>query len=73
MEVKPDIKAKTFSPQNAFFFATLSSIAYKAKGDAKGLVAGNSTCEGMGFDHFYWFEVLFVRDGSSRCSSTTAM
>ncbi|CAM9523149.1 unnamed protein product, partial [Ascophyllum nodosum] len=56
VEVKPDLKAKTFSPQNAFFFATLSSIAYKPKGEARGLVAGNSTCEGMGFDHFYWFE-----------------
>ena len=58
MEVKPDLHTTKFSPQNAFFFATLSNVAYKNQKEAKGLVVGNSTNEGMGFEQFYWFQVL---------------
>ncbi|CAN0311378.1 unnamed protein product [Pylaiella littoralis] len=56
VEVKPDLEATKFSPHNAFYFATLSKIAYKPFKEAMGLVKGNSTCEGLGFDRFYWFE-----------------
>lgn len=59
--MKPDLRATKFSPQNAFFFASLSKMAYKPKNEAMGLVKGNSTFEGVGFDSFYWFEVRFIR------------
>lgn len=55
--MKPDLEAKIFSPQNAHFFANLSNMAYSPHKEAEGLVVGNSTCEGAGFDSFYWFEV----------------
>ncbi|CAN0019599.1 unnamed protein product [Scytosiphon promiscuus] len=54
--MKPDLEATTFSPQNAFYFARLANIAYKPKNEAKGLVKGNSTSAGLGFDRFHWFE-----------------
>ena len=57
VEMKPDLAATTFSAQNAYFFANLSKIAYKPEQEARGLVKGNSTCEGLGFDRFHWFEV----------------
>lgn len=57
--MKPDLRATEFSAQNAYFFANLSKIAYKPEQEARGLVKGNSTCEGLGFDRFHWFEVRF--------------
>lgn len=57
--MKPDLSATSFSPQNAFFFANLSKIAYYPEKEARGLVKGNSTCGGLGFDRFHWFEVRF--------------
>lgn len=59
--MKPDLKATTFSPQNAFYFSMLSKIAYKPKNEARGIVQGNSTSAGLGFDRFHWFEVSSVR------------
>eukprot|EP00903_Cladosiphon_okamuranus_P009617 g9153.t1 len=56
VEMKPDLRAAKFSAQNAYFFANLSKIAYKPENEARGLVKGNSTCEGLGFDRFHWFE-----------------
>lgn len=55
--MKPDLRATKFSAQNAFYFASLSQIAYKPEKEATGLVKGNSTCVGLGFDRFHWFEV----------------
>ncbi|CAM9368027.1 unnamed protein product [Hapterophycus canaliculatus] len=54
--MKPDLSATSFSPQNAFFFATLSKFAYSPEKEAEGLVKGNSTSEGLGFNRFHWFE-----------------
>ncbi|CAM9599499.1 unnamed protein product, partial [Laminaria digitata] len=54
--MKPDLTAKGFSTQNAFFFSVMSKIAYESKDEAKSLVVGNATCSGLGFDHFHWFE-----------------
>ncbi|CAM9248043.1 unnamed protein product [Scytosiphon promiscuus] len=56
VSMKPDLSATSFSPQNAFFFANLSKIAYSPEKEARGLVLGNSTYEGLGFDRFHWFE-----------------
>eukprot|EP00752_Nemacystus_decipiens_P002420 g2281.t1 len=56
VEMKPDLRTSKFSAQNAFYFASLSKIAYKPRKEAMGLVKGNSTCEGLGFDRFHWFE-----------------
>lgn len=55
--MKPDIRATTFSPQNAYFFALLSKLSYAKHSEVEGFLAGNSTSEGLGFDHFYWFTV----------------
>lgn len=71
MEAKPDLNAEGFSMQNAYFFAKMSKAAYSPREAAEGLVKGNSTCAGMGFDQFYWFEVSgFVQteEGCSRAS-----
>lgn len=67
VEMKPDLQATTFSPQNAFYFARLANIAYKPKNEAMGLVKGNSTSAGLGFDRFHWFEVLILTFAT--CSS----
>eukprot|EP00904_Undaria_pinnatifida_P008931 jgi/Undpi1/5168/HiC_scaffold_19.g08519.m1 len=54
--VKPDLRATTFSPLNAYFFAVLSKISYKTPSEAEGLLVGSSTGKGLGFDRFHWFE-----------------
>lgn len=57
MEIKPDLEATGFSCQNAFFFAKMSKIAYLPRDEARNVFMGNETDTGMGFDHFYWYEV----------------
>ena len=57
MEFKPDLEAKSFSCQNAFFFAKMSKIAYSTKDEVRDIMQGGETNTGLGFDHFYWFEV----------------
>lgn len=57
MPVKAEPYCEGFSLQNGFFFASVSKMVYKPKAEAEGLVKGNSTCAGLGFDHFHWFEV----------------
>lgn len=57
--MKPDLETAKFSAQNAYFFASLCKIAYKPEQEAKGLMKGNSTYEGLGFDRFHWFDVRF--------------
>lgn len=57
MELKPDLETTEFSCQNAFFFAKMSRIAYLPREEARGLFKGNETNAGMGFEHFYWYEV----------------
>ncbi|CAN0313678.1 unnamed protein product [Ectocarpus sp. 6 AP-2014] len=56
VKMKPDLSAKGFSALNAFFFAGLSKIAYASEDEARGLLVGNSTERGLGFDRFHWFE-----------------
>lgn len=58
--MKPDLKATKFSPQNAYYFARLSRMAYKMKNEVEGLLVGNATSTGLGFDRFHWFEVKHV-------------
>lgn len=55
--MKPDVMAKGFSAQNAYYFARMSKIVYSPGNEVEGLIAGNATCEGLGFDRFHWFEV----------------
>lgn len=62
--MKPDLQAVAFSPQSAYFFAHVSQIAYKPEHEARGLVVGNSTSEGLGFDRFHWFEVRIPSSSS---------
>lgn len=57
MKMRPDVSAKGFSAVNAFFFSGLSKIAYATEDEARGLLVGNATNAGLGFDRFYWFEV----------------
>lgn len=52
-----DLKATKFSVQNAFYFARMSKIVYSDKSEVEGLLRGNDTSVGMGFNHFHWFEV----------------
>ncbi|CAN0092157.1 unnamed protein product, partial [Ectocarpus fasciculatus] len=56
VEMKPDLKTAKFSAQNAYFFASLCKMAYQPEQQVKGLVKGNSTNEGLGFDRFHWFD-----------------
>ncbi|CAN0222365.1 unnamed protein product [Ectocarpus sp. 6 AP-2014] len=56
VEMKPNLNTTKFSTQNAFYFASLCKIAYKPEQEAKGLVKGNSTNDGLGFDRFHWFD-----------------
>lgn len=55
--MKPDVRATTFSPQNAYFFALLSKLSYADLSEVKGFLTGNRTSEGLGFDRFHWFTV----------------
>lgn len=57
VKMKPDLATNGFSALNAFFFAGLSKIAYASEDEARGLLVGNSTERGLGFDRFHWFEV----------------
>lgn len=67
VEMKPDLDATKFSPQNAYFFARLSKMAYRASHEVQGLLVGNSTSAGLGFDRFHWFEVSGAQaDGMRR-------
>eukprot|EP00752_Nemacystus_decipiens_P002419 g2280.t1 len=56
VRMKPDLSAKGFSALNAFFFSGLSKIAYATEDEARGLLVGNATNVGLGFDRFFWFE-----------------
>lgn len=65
--MKPDLSAMAFSPQNAYFFARMSKIAYVPEDEAKAQVVGSDECEGLGFDRFHWFEVRhYMRKKSKR-------
>lgn len=55
--MKPDLRAKTFSLQNAYFFARLSMMAGREHSEVEGFLVGNSTSKGLGFDRFHWFAV----------------
>lgn len=55
--MKLDLETKSFSVENALYFAELSAIAYESKDAVKVYVQGDGTNKGMGFDHFHWFEV----------------
>ena len=58
-DLKLDLEANAFSTNNALYFARLSEIAYKSKGEAQAIIRGDGDTEHgiMGFDHFHWFEV----------------
>lgn len=64
--MKPDVTAKGFSAQNAYYFARMSKIVYSPGNEVKGLIVGNATCEGLGFDRFHWFEVGGERQTNAR-------
>lgn len=66
--MKPDLSATTFSPQNAYYFARLSKMAYRKKHEVEGLLAGNSTSKGLGFDRFHWFEVSIESSQGRGCT-----
>lgn len=80
VQLKPDLQATSFSEQNAYFFAKMSSIAYKSKSETEGLIKGNATHAGLGFDYFHWFQVgystlvrllvhkIYVHEGYMRAS-----
>ena len=61
MEFKPDLEATEFSYQNAFFFSKMSRIAYSTREEVRDLMQGDGTNKGLGFDHFYWFEVILKK------------
>lgn len=58
--LKPDLEATSFSAQNAYFFAKLSTIAYMPMAEAEGVVKGSATEAGLGFDRFHWFQVRYI-------------
>lgn len=64
-EFKPELEATKFSVQNAFFFAKMSKIAYATREEVHAFMQGNegATDRGLGFDHFYWFEVNVKKTG----------
>lgn len=57
VKLEPDLNTTTFSMQNAYYFARMSKMVYLPQGEVEGLLKGNETAAGMGFNHFYWFEV----------------
>lgn len=57
VEVKPDVAAKGFSAQNAYYFAKLSKIAYLPRDEVEGRIVGNAAGAGLGYDRFHWFQV----------------
>lgn len=66
--LKPDLEATSFSAQNAYFFAKLSTIAYMTKAEAEGVVKGSATEAGLGFDRFHWFQVGHIGRSHFRCT-----
>lgn len=57
VELKPDLTATSFSAESSFFFATMSKLVYLPGVDVRLVLHGDGTSNGMGFKHFYWFEV----------------
>ncbi|CAN0019804.1 unnamed protein product [Scytosiphon promiscuus] len=68
--MKIDLDATTFSLQNAFYFARMSKIVYDEKGEVEGMLKGNDTNAGMGFEHFHWFEADPEISGASVLDAT---
>lgn len=65
--MKPELTATGFSAQNAYFFAEMSRIAYSPENEVEGLIAGNATCEGLGYDRFHWFQVSVENQPTHGC------
>lgn len=59
VDLKPDLTATSFSAQNAYFFATLSDLAYETPANVTSALTKMQDCEGLQ-DNFEWFQVLFV-------------
>ena len=57
VKLEPDLTATSFSVQNAYYFSRLSKMVYAPKDEVEGMLKGNTTSPGMGFDRFHWFEV----------------
>ncbi|CAM9543452.1 unnamed protein product [Ectocarpus fasciculatus] len=56
VELKPDLSATSFSLQNGYYFARMSKMVYSKKSEVQGILTGNTTTAGLGFDRFHWFE-----------------
>ena len=39
----------------------MSRIAYSTREEVRDLMQGDGTNKGLGFDHFYWFEVILKK------------
>lgn len=57
MKLEPDLTTTKFSTQNAYYFSRMSKVVYAPKAEVEGMLKGNATSPGMGFDRFHWFEV----------------
>ncbi|CAM9140899.1 unnamed protein product, partial [Ectocarpus sp. 12 AP-2014] len=43
-------------PAKRLLFARMSKMVYSKKSDVQGMLTGNETIAGLGFDRFHWFE-----------------
>lgn len=57
VKLEPDLTATSFSAQNAYYFSMMSKMVYAPKAEVDGMLKGNATNPGLGFDRFHWFEV----------------
>lgn len=58
MEIKPDLSAGSkFSEQNAFFLAKMCRVVRRKESAARAFFQGDGTTPGLGYEHFFWFEV----------------
>eukprot|EP00752_Nemacystus_decipiens_P010362 g9232.t1 len=55
VHLKPDLKATSFSPQNGYFFANMSELAYKSPEEVESTLAEMEDCKGLQ-DNFQWFQ-----------------
>ncbi|CAB1117639.1 unnamed protein product [Ectocarpus sp. CCAP 1310/34] len=62
VELKPDVKATSFSAQNGFFFSKMSKLVYSPRIEVESAMQGK---DGLGYEHFHWFEADPAVSGAS--------
>lgn len=61
MYLKPDLTATSFSAQNGYFFANMSSLAYDTPDKVESTLGEMEDCKGLQ-GNFQWFQVPTCSD-----------